>query len=176
MYSIYLFYQQLRWPMRVYVGQKSSSMNSVFGLVNRVHWTRFVSLETKFVGLGFKAYKPSPKNSVYMPRNWVHWTRFHLSPPVHNQTHSKILKTKTLSVSKYIVSQSHSLSLSVSLSLSSQSQSLLLSLSCSVSVSVAVAVAVALNLSFPLALSPSLRLRLAQSFSLSGWLRLPHKK
>ena len=139
MYSSYLFCQQLRWVVGVHVDQKSSSMNSVFGLVNRVHWTRFVSLETEFVGLGFKAYKLSPKNSIYMPRNQVHWTRFaspetlwtrfHLSPPITHQPLKKFLNEKHR-VSKYTVSLSFPLTLSLSLTLwlSSQSQSLSLTL------------------------------------------------
>ena len=96
--------------VRVHVDQKLSKMNSVFGLINWVHWTRFVSVETEFVGLSFKAYKPSPKNSVYMPRNRVLWTRF-----ASLETESKGLgfiystcRSSTHSKNKHIVSKIHS--------------------------------------------------------------------
>ena len=61
---------------RCHVDQKSSSMNLFFGLLNRVHWTRFVSAENEFKELGFWALKPSSKNSVSGHRNQVLWTRF----------------------------------------------------------------------------------------------------
>ena len=43
---------------------------------NRVHWTRFLSLETEFIGLGFYTYKLSPLNSVSMYKKRVQGTRF----------------------------------------------------------------------------------------------------
>ena len=55
---------------------KPSSKNSVSGHINRVLWTRFVSLETESKELDFYTYKPSSMNLVYKPRNWVHWTWF----------------------------------------------------------------------------------------------------
>ena len=55
---------------------KPSSLNSICKRRNRVHWTRFVSLETEFNELGFWAYKTSSMNSVYKPRIRVHWTQF----------------------------------------------------------------------------------------------------
>ena len=98
--------------MRGHVDQKSSSMNSVSGLVNRVHWTWFVSIETEFVGLSFKAYKLSSKDSVSF------------SPPIAYQPTQKI----SYRVSKIHSEHSHSLSLSVSFSLSNSLLSLSLSL------------------------------------------------
>ena len=95
-----------------HVDQKSSSMNSVSGLVNRVHWTWFVSIETEFVGLSFKAYKLSSKDSVSF------------SPPIAYQPTQKI----SYRVSKIHSEHSHSLSLSVSFSLSNSLLSLSLSL------------------------------------------------
>ena len=112
MYLSYLFCQKLRWAVGVHVDQKSSSMNSVSGLVNRVHWTWFVSIETEFVGLSFKAYKLSSKDSVSF------------SPPIAYQPTQKI----SYRVSKIHSEHSHSLSLSVSLSLSDSLLSLSLSL------------------------------------------------
>ena len=118
-------------------------MNSVFRLVNWIHWTRFVNLETEFVGLGFKAYKLSPKNSVCMPRNRVHWTRF-ASPKTKSKglgfiwvhlslmNHSKNFLTKNTEFQN-TQSHSHSLSLSVSLSLSNSPLSLSLSLTLTLS-------------------------------------------
>ena len=98
--------------MRGHVDQKSSSMNSVSRLVNRVHWTWFVSIETEFVGLSFKAYKLSSKDSVSF------------SPPIAYQPTQKI----SYRVSKIHSEHSHSLSLSVSFSLSNSLLSLSLSL------------------------------------------------
>ena len=43
---------------------------------NWVHWTRFVSQETEFIGLNFYTYKSSPLNSVSMYKKRVQWTRF----------------------------------------------------------------------------------------------------
>ena len=139
--------------MRVHVGQKSSTMNLVYGLVNWVHWTQFVSLETEFIGLSFNAYKPSPMNSVYKPRNRVHWTQF-ASPETESfvlgfiwvhvsiiACTQKILKTqKNTQFKKHSLSLSFPLTVSLSLTftLLSISVTLSLSLSCSVTVIVCV--------------------------------------
>ena len=153
--------------MRVYVGQKSSSMNSISRLTNRVQRTRFTSPETEFIELSLQAQKPSPLYSV----------SFESTCPLSHAL-KKFLKTQKHSISKNTVSHSHSLSLSVSLSLSLSSQSQSLSHSHSLAPSPSRSVSHSLSL---LSLRrcrrrrrclslPSLRLRLAQSFSLNGWL------
>ena len=84
--SISVYINRVQWTRFPYMETKFIEMNSVSMYRNRVHWTRFIYTEIEFNELSFHTWKPSSMNSISIYGNRVHWTWFpcliHVSSPL----------------------------------------------------------------------------------------------